>query len=88
MKHDHKDAILSVEEISFEEFLDGMEQKANEPYFRCINPQQQKLYWEEIVQHIFPESRSYDEDREGKRVRRPRYQESFNWRNYDWDDAA
>ena len=41
VKHNHKDAILSCREISYEEYLDLNEINNNDPYLKCTNIQQQ-----------------------------------------------
>lgn len=88
VKHDHKDAILSVKEIVEEEYWEGVERKKYERYFLCENLQEQAMFWDEISVNIFPEAR-YDEAEEYKpRVRRRQKDKPFNWRNFDWDDVA
>ena len=71
VKHDHKDAIISVREITREEFLTGRKNKANNPYFQCVNVQQQNMLWDNIVGGIKEETHStrfdYDEDYQKKR---------------------
>lgn len=43
VKHDHKDAILSVDEITKIESIYGMARKRNTAYYYCHNIQQQNL---------------------------------------------
>lgn len=89
VKHNHKDAILSVKEIAEEEYWEGVERKKHEKYFLCENLQEQRMYWDEISAHIFPESRDDEEETAyNPHVRRHQKEKPFNWRNYDWDDAA
>lgn len=89
VKHDHPDAILKVTKVTEAEYLAGKERVADEVYFRCESMQEQGMYWEEISTNIYPEER-YNEDEEERkpRVRRRQKDKPFNWRNYDWDDAA
>ena len=42
VKHDHKDAIGSVKEISFEEFIAIKATNDADPYLHCKNPQEQR----------------------------------------------
>ena len=88
VKHDHPDAILNVKRIAEEEYFKGLEQKDGEVYFRCESIQEQSMYWEEISANIFLEERYIEEEERKPHVRRPRKEKIFNWRNYDWDDAA
>lgn len=48
VKHHHKDAILSVNEISFEEYERLVDKNNADPYFHCTNVQEQRMY-EEVV---------------------------------------
>lgn len=48
VKHDHKDAILNVKEICYDEYLMGREAVGTNPYFTCESIQEQYQYWEEI----------------------------------------
>ena len=43
VKHDHKDAILDVKCITFEEFLEIKEMNDNDPYLKCHSKSEQKL---------------------------------------------
>ena len=89
VKHDHPDAILKVTRVTEDEYLAGKERVADEVYFRCESMQEQGRYWDEISANIYPEAR-YNEDEEERKphVRRRQKDKPFNWRNYDWDDAA
>ena len=53
VKHDKKDAILSVKRISFEEYQEGLVQKKKDPYFNCKNIQDQNLILDLINANIF-----------------------------------
>lgn len=65
VKHDHKDAILWVEEITREEFEVGREAVKKEAYFNCFNSSEQKDYMDEISLKIRKEERrTYDNHRE------------------------
>lgn len=70
VKHDHKDAILSVRNITREEFIEGRKQKNLNPYFNCFNKQQQDLCWEVISQDVRFENRYTKEIDENYQERR------------------
>ena len=42
VKHDHKDAILEVREILFEDFMTLKSKNDADPYLHCKNPQEQR----------------------------------------------
>lgn len=88
VKHDHPDAILQVSKVTEEEYLEGKARVANEVYFTCRNIQEQNVCWAEICCNIFPEKRYQEEKAIKTRQRRPHKDKPFNWRNFDWDDAA
>jgi hypothetical protein len=54
VKHDHKDAILSVLEITLKDYLRGLKSR-DEPFFNCKNSYQQRIVWEKIVSKIYTE---------------------------------
>lgn len=56
VKHDHKDAILWIEEISYEAFKAGQEEFKNNPYHSCESKWQQKLVWDKIAPLLRPET--------------------------------
>lgn len=43
VKHNHKDAILSCKEISYEDFLELSEINSNDDYLKCHSRQEQRL---------------------------------------------
>jgi hypothetical protein len=53
VKHDHKDAILSVTKINEKEYCDGKLKSEHNPYFKCKNKQEQKKFIETIALNIF-----------------------------------
>ena len=57
VKHNKKDAILSVKKISFEEYQEGVMKKNNNPYFNCKNIQDQNLILDFINDNIMDEER-------------------------------
>ena len=48
VKHAHKDAILDVREISYEEYLILVDENKNNMYLKCENKQQQKSWCGDI----------------------------------------
>ena len=55
VKHDRKDAIISVNEISYCEYKKGCEEFNNDPYNLCQNKQEQLLIQWQITDRIMPE---------------------------------
>ncbi len=55
INHDHKDCILAVQEISREEFLDGLQRNAESPYMNALNVQEQRaaggIYERTVKEH-------------------------------------
>ena len=64
VKHDHKDAILNVEEIDKDLYFEGLEKNRAIKYFSCYNIQEQRECFCEIEEAIFKEN-----DVECKQVR-------------------
>ena len=56
VKHDHKDAILNVEEIDKDLYLEGLEKNRAIKYFSCYNVQEQRECFCEIEDSIFKEN--------------------------------
>jgi len=56
VKHDYKDAIISVTPISYQEYIEGQNYEYNRPYYNCLNKQEQYMYWDDISQDIHFES--------------------------------
>ena len=57
VKHHHKDAIMSVTEITREEFEAGIERKRTEAYYACTNVQEQRSAWDSISAFVYEEPR-------------------------------
>ena len=55
VKQDHKDAILSVREISLEEFRCGRAQMRSDPFWLCENVQEQRLRCAGLEEHVLRE---------------------------------
>jgi hypothetical protein len=59
VKHDQKDAILWVECISYDEYLEGREKLNNDPYITSSNPFEQSFYHNEIMERVLEETAVY-----------------------------
>lgn len=57
VKHDWKDAIISVDAITEDEFIQGRKFQKNDLYFRVTNSSEQKLYGAIDYEQVF----DYDE---------------------------
>lgn len=68
VKHDHKDCILGVSEISASEYYKGREKNRLDPYFRAKNIQEQRAY-PEIFDRLVPEKHCEDDRRSKNRKR-------------------
>ena len=55
VKHHHKDAILSVTRIGYEEYQKGRAMLQKDPYFICHNKREQKMVTDIISKNIFLE---------------------------------
>lgn len=55
VKHDHKDAILSVEEISLEEYYEIKIKNNQNPYLSAKNIQEQRMYCIDLENEILEE---------------------------------
>ena len=92
VKHDHKDAILSVTELDYETFQELWKNNEEISYFSCYNVQEQRNCLCEIQDKIFQETR-FDQE-PVKRTKKhnlrnkynndPDYDFYKNRRNYDW----
>lgn len=68
VKHDHKDAILSVREIDSAKFVSIIEELEHDPYLHCSNIQEQNNFdlSERLVAEKSVKRFSKHEEREGK----------------------
>ena len=57
VKHNHKDAILSVDELDYQEFICGQALMRENPYFGCRSVQEQRFKCPDLCQYIMPEKR-------------------------------
>lgn len=52
VKHDHKDAILSVRQVTKEEYDAGCKERGANMYYSCVNVQQQRMYLDQFEDYI------------------------------------
>ena len=70
VKHDRKDAIISVEEINYSDYREGLDIMYNDPYMQCSNVQEQRLIMDQIEErvkrdeHNVRRSKNYHSDKE------------------------
>lgn len=66
VKHDWKDAIISVELITKDEFIQGRELRNYDLYFKVTNSSEQKAYgaidYEQVFDYDEPERKKKDKD--------------------------
>lgn len=60
VKKDHKDYILELKEITFEEYMEGRKRELYDPYLKCMNKQQQEAIYELIKNRIVIDSHYFE----------------------------
>lgn len=55
VKHDHKDAILSVSEIDVDSYILGKESSMSNPYWLCKNIQEQRIQCRNLEENLVAE---------------------------------
>lgn len=73
-KHHHKDCILNVTELSYEEFIELRKENDNDPFLRCHSIQEQCLY---DLSDRFVADPHYSEINKEKRVREEQIHQTF-----------
>ncbi len=73
-KHDHKDCILGVEELSYQEYLIVRHKNLNDPFLRCHSIQEQNLY--DLSDRVVPDPHYYIMNKE-KRTREKQIHQTF-----------
>lgn len=70
VKHNQKDAIRNVKEITFEEYLTGLRLNSEDMYFKSTSKQEQEFYnavkQEEIYPEVCEEHSNYKKKRNGQ----------------------
>jgi len=77
VKHDQKDAILSVTEIDWIIFEAGRELNHSIHYYTCESVQEQRMYFSEIEDNVFIEERTLEEPK--KTSKRHSLRNYYNW---------
>ena len=72
VKHDRKDAILSAEAISYDEYISLLENNGHDEYLKCKSKQEQKIYCVDLENRILCHE-SEDNDYYEKRQERKKY---------------
>lgn len=68
VKHGHKDAILSVRKIEYQEFLIGKQKESQKPYYTCFSKQDQNKYWDEIKKDVYKDSHQEERYSKNKKI--------------------
>lgn len=71
VKHHHKDAILFVEKVSYEEYKNLLKQNSEDPYLKCKSKAEQKATCDLVDRLCFDahsENVKYDKAERAKRV--------------------
>lgn len=63
VKHNNKQVILGIENISYDDYMNGVLNNSNDPYLKCQNVQEQKYYFEEIYTRVLDEDDKWCMDR-------------------------
>jgi len=69
VKHDHKDAIRSVDKIDEAGYVAGRQANRNDPFLNSSNVQQQREHFEQIAECVFKEipNEKYKSNNEDRR---------------------
>jgi len=70
VKHDHKDAILSVKQISEDEYLSLKEINSSDDYLKCVSKQEQRILCKNLDSRVIKDT--YFEEVEYKTDRQER----------------
>jgi hypothetical protein len=97
-KHDHKDCVLGVKEINYQQYLELREKNSKDPYLNCKNKQEQNML--DLSDRLVPDPHYKKEvERKGKcqnqnrtyykkeEIRNPhKYYKMNNHNDEDYDD--
>lgn len=91
VKHGHKDAILNVNKIDYERFLEIVEMNNNDPYLKCHSRQEQNLisnFEERLEDDSHNQKAKYDKqarlDRVAYKIKKTKILEKFSWEDSDY----
>ncbi len=98
VKRDHEDAILCVNEITYEEYASGREEMSSNPYFNCRSKHEQNAVMDRIIDGIRPEterqiayreSHGYSDRKEKPKSKKNGIRNPYKYAKYnmvnDWD---
>ena len=91
VKHDHKDAILNVNKIDYERYLEIVEMNNNDPYLKCHSRQEQNLIdnlEDRLEIDLHNQKVKYDKQARLQRVtykiKKTKILEKFSWEDSDY----
>ena len=91
VKHNHKDAILNVNKIDYERYLEIVEMNNNDPYLRCHSRQEQNLIdnlEDRLEIDLHNQKEEYDKQARLQRVtyklKKIKILEKFSWEDSDY----
>ena len=91
VKHNHKDAILSVNKIDYERYLEIVEMNNNDPYLKCHSRQEQNLIdnlEDRLEIDLHNQKVKYDKQARLQRVtykiKKTKILEKFSWEDSDY----
>ena len=91
VKHDHKDAILNVNKIDYERYLDIFEINNNDPYLKCHSRQEQNLLVDlkdRLADDNHNQKVKYNKqnrlDRVAYKINKTKILEKFAWEDSDY----
>ena len=86
VKHDHKDAILNVNKIDYERYLEIVETNYNDPYLKCHSRQEQNLIVnlkDRLEKDLHNQKAKYDKqarlDRVAYKLKKTKILEKLSW---------
>lgn len=91
VKHDHKDAILNVNKIDYERYLEIVEMNNNDPYLKCHSRQEQNLIdnlEDRLEIDLHNQKAKYDKQdrlqRVAYKIKKTKILEKFSWEDSDY----
>ena len=91
VKHNHKDAILSVNKIDYERYLEIVEMNKNDPYLKCHSRQEQNLIdnlEDRLEIDLHNQKAKYDKNarlqRVAYKIKKTKILEKFSWEDSDY----
>lgn len=91
VKHNHKDAILNVNKIDYERYLEIVEINNNDPYLKCHSRQEQNLLVDlkdRLEDDFHNQKVKYDMqsrlDRVTYKLKKTKILEKFSWEDSDY----